>query len=352
MTATDLLIPDPATLFISHNPLDGPVPDNVGVRAKVIADSISPDGYRVTTVEATMHRFVLAEFNTHRVMSRNSASSRAIPVSKQLVKVRDWPAFPVEWPAEQPGMQGGDLLEGIDLEEAQRLFIELHEFTVNRINEYLDDVADRYPGLSPKELKFHTLHKSLINRLIEPYMWHTVAFTSTEWVGFFDQRCSPLAQPEIRVAAEAIRDVYDASTPNLLGYGEWHLPYIRSEDWDWARQIVSESRAPGYDRYDTAVEDDVLEALKRVSSARCARTSYLTHNGIRDPFDDIRLFNDLVSASPMHASPLEHPCTPVEPGTAQFGNLAGFHQLRQEIEAALFTDTLVVGDLVPAGAGS
>lgn len=336
-------MPALAPLYISSAPLSD-LPDNIGIRAKVIADSIGPDGQRVTTIEATMHRFVLAEFNTHRVFSRNSASSRAIPVAKQLAKVRDYPAFPIEWPCEKPGMQGGDLLTGADLEAAQSLFVDIHEHVVVEIERYLEGVAARHPGLSDKELRPHTLHKSLINRLIEPYMFHTVAFTSTEWRGFFDQRCSPLAQPEIRAVAEKIREAYEASTPSPLGYGEWHLPYVRPDDWTWAYKAAAEAAYPDL----ADVVDDTVEILKRVSTGRCARTSYLTHHGIRDPFEDVRLFNDLVSADPMHASPLEHPCTPARPEDLQFGNLYGFHQFRQEIEAAKLTDDLDSDD----GAGS
>ena len=54
------------------------------ISAEIIADTYCEfTDERVTTMEVTMHRFVLAEFNTHRVFSRNSASSRAIPVRKQ-----------------------------------------------------------------------------------------------------------------------------------------------------------------------------------------------------------------------------------------------------------------------------
>jgi hypothetical protein len=51
---------------------------------KILADSISPDGVRLTTLEVVMPRIVLAEFNTHRMLSRNSASSRAIPIEKMI----------------------------------------------------------------------------------------------------------------------------------------------------------------------------------------------------------------------------------------------------------------------------
>src|ERR1044072_6059739 len=87
--------------------------------AKVLADSRSPAGRRLTTLEATFPRFVLAEFNTHRVFSRNSASSRAIPIAKQLRRVLDDPSVPIEFGSNQPGMQAAEPLAGEKLEAAE-----------------------------------------------------------------------------------------------------------------------------------------------------------------------------------------------------------------------------------------
>ncbi len=149
------------------------------------------------------------------------------------------------------------------------------------------------------------VHKQVTNRLLEPFMWHTVIVTATEWEGFWEQRCSPLAQPEIRVAAEAMRAAYDASTPAPVGHGEWHTPYLRAEDADL---------------------DD--ETARQVSAARCARVSYLTHDGRRDIAKDVELYERLVSARPPHWSPLEHVATPAAPGEEPPGNLRGWAQLR------------------------
>lgn len=303
--------------------------------AKIIADSISPMGHRLTTFEVEIHRFVLAEFNTHRVFSRNSASSRAIPVQKQLARVSEDPAFPIKWNSEQPGMQGGTELEGWDRQAAEDVFNQFQYDTLANIEFYLDTVAEKY-NLSwdsddpdeIRELKSHTLHKSLLNRLLEPVMWHKVIVTAAEWENYFSQRVSPLAQPEIEVAASAMQALME-SEPVELGYDEWHTPYISDEE---------------------RAEHDV-EMLKRVSVARCARVSYLTHDGVRDFDKDLDLHEKLVSANPPHWSPTEHVAAPdpdnvfnvydyeelVEDGVLVgqvpvLGNFVGWRQMRHEFK--------------------
>ena len=257
--------------------------------ATVVADSVSPADVRVTTLEVTLHRFVLAELNTHRVFSRNSASSRAIPVAKQVARVVEDPAVPVEFGSNQRGMQAGDPLVGAEHDAALGAWLQARDEAV--------DAVERLAELG--------VHKQVTNRLLEPFMWHTVIITATDWDGFWEQRCSPLAQPEIRVAAEAMRTAYDASTPAEVGIGGWHTPYLRDEDGDL---------------------DD--ETARQVSAARCARVSYLTHDGRRDIDKDLELYDRLITARPPHWSPLEHVATPAEPGATPQGNLRGWAQLR------------------------
>lgn len=249
--------------------------------AKIIADSITPEGDRLTTMEIVCHRFVLAEFNTHRAFSRNSASSRAIPVKKQLERVRNDVAEPLEWPNEQKGMQGGDSIE--DVLQAETWWL----------------AASENAACTAEALSNLGVHKSVTNRLLEPFMWHTIIVSATEWDNFFEQRCSPLAQPEIRAVAERMREAKADSAPNLLREGEWHLPYFDSEDWEALRNsgLVELGRS----MYPLAV---------RISAARCARVSYLTHDGKRDIRTDLELYVRLVTADPPHWSPLEHVATP------------------------------------------
>lgn len=274
-----------------------------GTQAKVILDSINPDGYRLTTMEVTLHRFVLAELNTHRTFVRNSASSRAIPVEKQLAMVTEHPAFPVEYRTEKPGMSGGEHLHGRDLQDAIGLLDDIHHYTTSRIKQYLEEHPE----------KPNRLHKSIVNRLIEPFMWHTVIISAVEWQNFFEQRCSPLAQPEIRLAAELMREAYNSSQPRVVGNDSWHTPYIQPEEYD----ILS------------------LEQRKAVSSARCARVSYLNHDGEKDVEKDLTLYNRLVSARPAHYSPLEHVATPAVYKQAARGCFGTWRQHRHDVEDAI-----------------
>lgn len=265
-------------------------------------------------MKVRFHRFVLAEFNTHRVFSRNSASSRAIPLEKQLAKLAEGPSFPISWPVEQAGMQGGSELMGDDLKAAQELVERVYENTIREIVYYKDTLESLHGD--EKTAKQHRLHKSVINRLIEPFMEHEVIVTATEWQNFFDQRCSPLAQPEIRVAAEDMRAALSNSTPRIVKYGEWHLPLIHAQDLDFVEEF---SRESGYDFWLVAAA---------ISVARCARVSYLTHEGVRDQTKDLELFNNLISANPPHWSPLEHVATPAELLDRPLGNFTGWEQLR------------------------
>ena len=273
-----------------------------------------------------MHRFVLAEFNTHRVFSRNSASSRAIPLRKQLERVTDDPAIPLIWAAEQKGMQGGDEIEQTDRAEY---------FWLKARDRALDNA---------KNLADFGVHKSLVNRLLEPFMWHTVIVTATAWNNFFNLRCSPLAMPEIRDVAEMMKFLYDHNDPAKVEDWDWHLPLIDDEDREWAAM-----KNP-----DRVLGESALPTLVKISAARCARVSYLTHDGKRDYSEDLRLYQTLVDN--MHSSPLEHVATPaahnvqsvcierkirtIEEGynycivVPKYGNFLGWHQHRFDVEAA------------------
>ncbi len=300
--------------MINEPTLQGFTPDDeiyTRPSAQIIADSLSEFGPRITTMQVKMHRFVLAELNTHRVFSRNSASSRAIPVVKQINQVLTSPAMPVHWGAEQKGMQSGDTLSDAALENCKTAWLVGRDAAVSVANNLLA----------------HGLHKSLINRVLEPYMWHTVIITSTEWGNFFNQRCDPAAQPEMKAAADAMQMAYYSSAPVDVPYGAWHLPYITQQDRD-------EIDASEYASYQLK-----QEALKCISVARCARVSYLTHDGIRSHEKDFELYGDLKTNG--HWSPFEHVATPVQGETVanesgsmklyvNCGNFTGWKQFRKE----------------------
>lgn len=252
-----------------------------GPHAEILADSISPDGVRLTTFKVICHRYVLAEFNTHRTLSRNSASSRAIPLAKQVAKVRTDPAVPLVWPAERKGMQGGEPLAARDQDTAQSIW-QVDRETSSMHAEALGNLG---------------LHKSVVNRLLEPHLWHTIVCTATAWENFFAQRCSPLAQPEIKAVADLMQEAYRSHQPKSLIEGEWHLPFIDGTDWS----ALSKRSPLGVSMYPEMI---------KISAARCARTSYETQDGTRDLDEDLDLYDRLVTATPPHWSPLEHVATP------------------------------------------
>ncbi|MEX2448825.1 MAG: FAD-dependent thymidylate synthase [Solirubrobacterales bacterium] len=295
--------------------------------AKTLADSRSPAGRRLTTLEVTFPRFVLAEFNTHRVFSRNSASSRAIPIVKQLRRMLEHPFVPLEFGSNQPGMQAGPPLEGDAKLAAEEEWLRARDDAVRRVLGLISSPAEAAAGgeleaqldrveaivkdrAQPAE--WLDVHKQVANRLLEPFMWHTVIVTATEWDNFFNLRCHPDAQPEIRRAATEMRAAIEASEPAELGGDGWHLPLIHPED-----------------REEAPIED-----LVKISAGRCARVSYLTHAGKRDLSADIELCERLLESG--HMSPLEHPARPLTAAELEqgewSGNFLGWRQYRKTIE--------------------
>lgn len=262
----------------------------MGFSAKVLADSISPCGVRLTTLEVTMPRIVLAEFNTHRMLSRVSASSRAIPVKVRVAAVRADPFVPSSFGRNQKGMQAFQDLDDDASEKARIVWLAAAQVACT--------FAEQLAGIE--------VHKQLANRLLEPFSWHTVIVTATEWENFWGLRISKEAQPEIREPARLMKEAIAGSSPRGLNYGDWHLPLVPD--------------------YHELTREFPPMSIAKISAARCARVSYLTHAGARDPEEDLKMFQRLVD--PGHMSPLEHTATPVE-NTEFCGNFRGWKQLRK-----------------------
>jgi hypothetical protein len=279
-------------------------------------DSIVPVGKKETydiSVDGQFSNFVANGLVVHN--SRNSASSRAIPVSKMLERVETDPAMPLFFGKNQAGMAAAVEL---DTDEKQMA-----------INTWL--IARDNAVSSVKKLQAIGLHKQLTNRLLEPWLWHTAIISATEWDNFFGQRSAinpetnqPYAMPEMYALEQAMEKAYYEGTPKLVGYGEWHLPYIQEEDWVWANKQLQ--------LFDDSVE--LWEILKKISAGRVARVSYLTHDGKRDPLEDIKLAEKLISAKPMHPSPFEAQATPsiCYPLNNSKGNFRGWTQYRHSFE--------------------
>ena len=280
----------------------------MSISAKIIADSqCFITGKRITTMQLRYPRIIHAEFMTHRVFSRNASSSRAVPVAKLIEEARNETAMPVRFGANQRGMQdkggdydavldvyvGGIKFRPMDPEEAWR-------FAANQAA----DIAESFDDAG--------YHKQVANRLLEPFTHINVVATSTNWANFYGLRRHEDADPTMKALADAMWDAHQASTPTLLTRYDWHLPYITDRDLE----MLS------------------TEQLLIASAARCARVSYNKHDGSFPSFeDDLALYEKLVTAELVHASPLEHQA---KPDPDQFwrelwGNFDGFTQFRKTI---------------------
>lgn len=237
-----------------------------------------------------------SEFMTHRMFSRNSASSRAIPIEKMIKMVQTNPAMPVFWGKNKKGMSADAQLD--DISRCKSLWLKGRDRAV----------------LTAKAMLDAGLHKQITNRVLEPWLWHTVICTATEWSNFFALRDHEDAQPEIAHLARLMREAQSKSIPET---NEIHLPYIVDEDYSDAVDFS---------------ETDLVESLFKVSSARCARVSYLTHDGKREISKDLELFDKLVTGSGHgHWSPMEHPALAIDEMTEMdwSGNFRGWMQYRK-----------------------
>ena len=254
------------------------------IEAKVVLDSISDAGARITTLQLVYPRFIHSEFLTHRVFSRNSSSSRAIPIQKMIEQVRNNPAYPVEWGMNQPGMQAG-----AEVEERGRAVLSWRMGALEAANR-----AEIMMKLG--------LHKQIVNRVLEPYQWMHTIVTATEWANFFALRDHPDAQPEIAALARSMRTAMQLSKP--VERTE-HLPYIT--EGEYTLPLVSQYLA---------------------SAARCARVSYLNHDGSTPNLQhDLELAAKLNTAG--HMSPFEHQARALAGTYLSSNNFRGWQQHRE-----------------------
>lgn len=295
---------------------------------RILKDSIAPCGKRLTTWELTYPRFVHAELMTHRLFSRNSASSRAIPSEKLMARVQEDPALPQFWGKNQSGMQAAEELVGKARTEAEREWLNARNSMLRAV-ERLHELG---------------LHKQLANRLIEPWMFITVIVSATEWDNWYHLRNHRAAQPEIAWVARDMWPKWNENKPDQLASGDWHLPLVNDEDIEPAKRLAPNEFAMFLD----GNEDDVfqkhdpkrlIEVLKKVSTGRCARVSYLTHEGKRDLEKDIELHDKLcagpATGDPGHWSPFEHIARALATPD-RVGNFIGWFQYRKEFDAEHF----------------
>lgn len=287
-------------LFDIKTPLP-PLPAGYPISAKIVRDSISLDRVRLTTFELEFPRFILAELNTHRVFSRNTSSSRAIPISKTLNKISVSEIVePVRYGKNKAGMQAApENLVGDNLEEARNIWRGMAEHVMRGC----------------KKLSELGLHKQWAGRPLEWFSTSRVVLSTTDLENFFILRDHVDAQEEICYLAQAMKVAISASTPVPILYGDWHIPYVAPEE----------------------IEQLGLEDALKVSASRCARTSMKTHLGVTSTLkEDLELFRKLKKTddSPFHASPTEHQATPTTDSKFT-ANFRGWVQFRHFVEQNL-----------------
>ena len=267
------------------------------------ADSIC-NNYRITTFEWEYPRFIHSEVMTHRLLSRNAASSRAIPSKAMRKQVWNNPAMPIHWGKNQAGMQANT--------------------EVSKLRKSLMRGLWRMSGkgavVTNKLMSMFGLHKQLANRVLEPWQVMKVVVTGTEWSNFLWLRNHSDAQPEIAELARQVDAELKWHEPKALTLGEWHLPYYNPE------------------RYTEAL---TLEDAKAVSASCCAQVSYRKLDGGLPKAR--RIYKMLINGKRVHASPFEHQATPIDPETTHgvthidmnqrqwSGNFCGWVQHRQLI---------------------
>ena len=290
------------------------------INATIIKDSVA-NGIRITTFELEYPRFIHSELMTHRVFSRNAASSRAIPIAKMNENIFANPAMPIHWGKNQAGMQAKEELDDSTKSKAM----------------YEWKFAKNDAVMHSERLAEMGVHKQLSNRITEPFQHMKTVVTATEWENWYELRAHPDAQPEIQELATKMWLAHIESQPQELKPCEWHLPYVHNERVE-LRMLYS--------------IDNVLitlEEAKKISVSCCAQVSYRKNDTTLDKA--VAIYDKLCNMKPFHASPFEHVASPMlvsneihasevwEPGVTHMdrrgnywsGNFKGWLQFRQLI---------------------
>lgn len=247
------------------------------IKAEIILDTISDLDAQITTFEITYPRPILAEVNTHGVVAKSTASSRAIPIAKRRADMQLNPYVPI-FTKNKKGMQADEILDAQTAVEARALWIK-----------HLEHAAETSELLEKMDT-----HKQHANRVLEPFLYTKTVITGTEWRNFFKLRNSKAAQPEFEELAFKMQWALNASQPKapvVIDGHEYHLPYVEPDEIDWTEN------------------DDYTVAGRalNVSSARCARVSYKSLvTGKRSTWEeDSVLSRNLMDDG--HMSPFDHP---------------------------------------------
>lgn len=309
------------------------------ISATIVADSVNKQGDRLTSLLITFPRILLSEINTHRMLSKNTSSSRAIPFKKMVEAVENDPFIPIAWQKEHTGMQGYEYFTDLenDIPSLERGWLSARDNAIETAK-YLNKCFENEDG------SIEGLTKQLCNRLLEPFMWTTMLITGSKesWQNFFELRCPSYkliglgkenvksrkewlekmqfssalhpsmypktdvewlqinkGQAEIHMMAlaECIYDAMNESTPRKLTPGQWHIPF-----YEQITDLLMNELA----------DDDVVfipdEKVAKISVAMAAHTSYTVVGGevVKSSKKWLELHDRLLSYDPPHSSPMEH----------------------------------------------
>ena len=294
------------------------------IKAEIVGHSLSPQGDELISVLCTFPRIILAEVNTHRMLSKNTSSSRAIPFKKMVEAVQNNPFIPIAWQKEHKGMQGNEYITSdYDIAMAQTRWLRARDEAINNAKILNSEVI----GIT----------KQLCNRLLEPFMWTTMLITGSRegWDNFFHLRCGVYeyrgikaktvkefgektklwvhpnsldrwlfnkGQAEIHMMAlaESIYDAMNESTPKQLKSDEWHIPFEDKID----KLEISVDLA--IDTYKMGIPVEIIKV--KISTAMAAHTSYTVVGGeaVKSYEKWIELHDKLIAYDPPHSSPMEH----------------------------------------------
>lgn len=300
----------------------------MSIKAEIIADSINYLGCRLTTFVLEYPRFIHSEILTHRVFSKNAASSRAIPIEKMIQQVIDNPAMPVWWGKNQSGMQAKEELD----DKIKSLRVIPDPFDSQREFLYFDHTDlehAKYIWLRARDKAIEQvedllslgLHKQIANRILEPWFNIRVILSGTEFDNFYKLRAHPDAQPEFQSLAYKMLEEHKKSIPKQLKHGEWHIPFGDNIDED---KLIKELKVEKH-------EEEFERIKQKIAVARCARVSYFNYEGKDDYLADVKLCDRLFLSDPKHLSPTEHVAMNVEDDCFH-ANFKGFQQYRKFIE--------------------
>lgn len=299
----------------------------MAVGARIVLDSVAPSGCRLTTFEVRVPKWLLAEVNTHRALSKNAASSRAKPLKRVLEEVSEDPYVPADWRRNQKGMQGFESLSGQGAGLARSVWLQARDQAVDAAlklgaedwwwhpeHGFFEHRACINPDIMGADCVRLRVHKQTVNRLLEPFMWADVVLSGTDWQNFFHLRCHPTAQPEFQEAARQMHDLFWSHRPTPVLTNGWHIPYLLPEE-----------------------ESLLLDLRLACGVARCSRVSYSNHGtGQIDREKDLEQYQRLLTPapedpdSPVHASPFEH-CAQALEIPFRSGNFRGWEQHRYQL---------------------